>query len=335
MSWLDDDELGSDTALQYWKESFIIAASELFKVVDNCVGMDIQVHNLGWFVQEAETARVAVQMLDESQDWFQDYLVEQSLRQQQDDADYWDDDEDEAPRESFFKRQYDELFAAMRTALANIKFLAADTEEWVKLGPQRRLGKNVWHNYRTFERSLRLHQAVLRIMDIAHLDVYTHHYSKEPNYGVARKLRHPAVRHFWLTRVAPKVLASHTGMQHRAPPALHPKLLEAHLACINAVTLAPIKTVAEELIAYLKLDKREKMILPYLLASGCCDYEYNGQLGSTGSYTMGLNPCCHQEAIQVTFPNVREAGRVSGSPSIHSILHLRAPADLRWCPHHR
>jgi hypothetical protein len=40
--------------------------------------------------------------------------------------------------------------------------------------------------------------------------------------------------------------------------------------------------VAEALIEYLKLEKRERMILPYLLASGCCDYEYNGMLGSTG-----------------------------------------------------
>ena len=242
MSWLDGEDLGIDTPLQFWKESFIISTSDLFKVVDGCVSMDIQIHNLGWLVQEAQTARVAVNMLDESQDWFQDYLIEQSLKQQQDDVDYWSD-EDEEPRVSFVKQQYEDLFSSLRTALANIKSLAADTEEWVKLGPQRRLGKNVWHNYRAFERLLRLHKAVLRIMDIAHLDVYSNHFSKEPNYGVARKLRHPAVRHFWLTRVAPKVLASHTGMQYRAPPALQPKLVDGHLACVNAVTLAPMKTV--------------------------------------------------------------------------------------------
>lgn len=55
MSWqLDEDDGGSSTTLQWWKENFIIAASDLFKVVDNCVGMDIQVHNLGWYVQEVQ-----------------------------------------------------------------------------------------------------------------------------------------------------------------------------------------------------------------------------------------------------------------------------------------
>ena len=55
MSWqLEEEEGGSGTTLQWWKENFIIAASDLFKVVDNCVGMDIQVHNLGWYVQEAQ-----------------------------------------------------------------------------------------------------------------------------------------------------------------------------------------------------------------------------------------------------------------------------------------
>jgi len=67
MSWLDEDEEGAGTTLEWWKESFIIAAADLFKIVDNCVGMDIQVHNLRWYVQEAQTARLAVQMLNESQ----------------------------------------------------------------------------------------------------------------------------------------------------------------------------------------------------------------------------------------------------------------------------
>jgi hypothetical protein len=35
----------------------------------------VQIHNLGWLVQEAQTARVAVSMLDESQDWFQETRV--------------------------------------------------------------------------------------------------------------------------------------------------------------------------------------------------------------------------------------------------------------------
>ena len=33
------------------------------------------------------------------------------------------------------------------------------------------------------------HQAIGHILDIGDLDVYTTHYCKEPNFGVARKLR--------------------------------------------------------------------------------------------------------------------------------------------------
>jgi len=33
------------------------------------------------------------------------------------------------------------------------------------------------------------HQAIGHILDIADLDVYTTHYCKEPNFGVARKLK--------------------------------------------------------------------------------------------------------------------------------------------------
>jgi hypothetical protein len=237
---------------------------------------------------------MAVQMLDESQDWYHDYLIEQTLKQQNEDDDYWgsDDDEDGPKQESHVKKQYDEMFALLRTALGNIKALSADTDDWVKLGPQRRLGKNVWHNYRTFERSMRLHHALVRILDIAHLDVFTSHYSKEPNYGVARKIQHPAVRQFWIERIAPRVLASHTGMALRAPPGLHPKKVEQHLACVDCVTQAPLVTVVTELIKFLKLDSREKMVLPYVLGGGCCDYEYGGV------YTMGINPVCHPEAFE-------------------------------------
>jgi hypothetical protein len=75
--------------------------------------MDIQVHNLSWYVQEAQTARIAVHMLNESQAWFQDYLVELSSKRHNDDSNYWGEssDEEEAEAESHAKQRYDEVFA--------------------------------------------------------------------------------------------------------------------------------------------------------------------------------------------------------------------------------
>ena len=37
MSWTDEDEEGAGTTLEWRKESFIIAAADFFKIVDNCV----------------------------------------------------------------------------------------------------------------------------------------------------------------------------------------------------------------------------------------------------------------------------------------------------------
>jgi hypothetical protein len=294
MSWLDDGDEGGGTTLQWWKESFFMAASDLFKAVDECVGMDIQLHNLSWFVQEVQTARLTVQMLSEEQDWYQQYIIEQSLKQKDDDADYWgaEEEEENEVQDSYVKQIYDEMFALLKTALSNIKFLAADTEEWTKLGPQRRLGKNVWYNYRTFERTLRLHTAVVRIMDIARVDVFSNHYLTEPNFGVARKIRHPAVRDFWFRCIVPRVLASHTSMSLRTPPGVHPKFTDKLLACADAITQAPMFTLAEQLSLFLKLDEREMMVLPYLLGSGCCDHEFGG------SFTMGVNPCCTNKGME-------------------------------------
>lgn len=161
---------------------------------------------------------------------------------------------------------------------------------------------------------MRLHSALVRIMDIAHLDVYTSHYRKEPNYGVARKIRHPAVRRFWYDRIAPRVLGSHTGMSRRAPPGLHPKLVEDHLACIDTVTQAPIMTVVVELTKFLKLEKRERMVLPYLLGGGCCDHE------SGGVFTMGCNPCCYPEAFEEAWRRFED----------HSQLVLLGPGGAGW-----
>ena len=246
MSWLDDGEAPEGSgALAWWKESFVIAVHDLFKIVDDCVGMDIQMHNMAWFVQEAQTARIAVQMLDERQDWYHDFIVEQSLKQQDDEADYWganEEDEEEEAQDSEAKKTYDEMFHMLRTALYNVKHLSNDTEDWKKLGPVRRLGKNVWHNWRFFYRSICLHKAVVRIMDIADLDVLAAHYQKEPNFGVARKIRHPAVRHFWYENIAPRVLGSHTSLSKRTPPVLHPHHVQANLKCVDAVTQVRVRT---------------------------------------------------------------------------------------------
>ena len=73
---------------------------------------------------------------------------------------------------------YGEVFALLKVALGNIRALITDTDDWVKLGSARRLGKHVWHNYRMFERTYRLHCAILRLIDIADMDVYKNHYCK-------------------------------------------------------------------------------------------------------------------------------------------------------------
>ena len=77
------------------------------------MSIDIQVHNLTWYVQEAQTARIAVHMLNESQAWFQDYLLELSSKRHNDDSNYWGEssDEEEAEAESHAKQRYDEVFA--------------------------------------------------------------------------------------------------------------------------------------------------------------------------------------------------------------------------------
>ncbi len=87
MSWVDED-FSSYKALQWWKDSFSIAAFEFFKAVDNCVTNDIQVssisahkhkykneyrltllqlHNTSWTVQEVENARMVADILSEDQ----------------------------------------------------------------------------------------------------------------------------------------------------------------------------------------------------------------------------------------------------------------------------
>ena len=37
---------------------------------------------------------------------------------------------------------------------------------------------------------------------------------------------------------------------------------------------APMVLLKEQISRYFKLNEREKMVLPYLLGSGCCDHEF-------------------------------------------------------------
>ena len=39
-------------------------------------------------------------------------------------------------------------------------------------------------------------------------------------------------------------------------------------------TQAPMALLKEQISRYFKLNEREKMVLPYLLGSGCCDHEF-------------------------------------------------------------
>ena len=39
-------------------------------------------------------------------------------------------------------------------------------------------------------------------------------------------------------------------------------------------TQAPMALLKEQISRYFKLNEREKMTLPYLLGSGCCDHEF-------------------------------------------------------------
>eukprot|EP00960_Hanusia_phi_P043085 755857-Hanusia_phi.AAC.3 len=63
------------------------------------------------------------------------------------------------------------------------------------------------------------------------------------------------------------------------------------LACRDAVTQAPIGLLAEEMIRYFNLNREERIVLPYLLGSGCCDYHHGG------NFTFGVDPCCYADAM--------------------------------------
>lgn len=293
MSWLEENYDGK-TTLPWWKESFRIASEALLLKVDECSTEDIQVHGMQWMVQEVQNARITVDELDESDSWFR-FQDTAAAAKDPNDPDYWGDDNDEGEEDAGPKKVqdvavFDQVFVELGFSLKALKAMQSELEDWMRLGSKRRLGKHVWHSWRFFKRVKELRLHVQKVMDLADVDIYAF-FRDEPNSGVHRCLEHPALLWLWRNRIAPRVLASKASMRTRAPPCVHPSRLPELLSRADAVLQAPLCMVAEELVRLLTLSREEKIVLPYLLASGCSDQEYGGK------YTFGGTPLATDEAM--------------------------------------